>query len=35
MNFDTQLTNAHIATALLIIAFVVVVSFLRKSDRKH
>jgi hypothetical protein len=34
-NFDSMLTGAHIATALLIIAFVLVVTVLRKSlDKK-
>jgi hypothetical protein len=34
-NIDNILTNAQIATALLIIAFVVVTTFLRGQAHKH
>ena len=34
-NIDNVLTNAQIATALLIIAFVVVATFLRREAHKH
>ena len=34
-NIENVLTNAQIATALLIIAFVVVVTFLRREPHKH
>ena len=35
LNIDTILTNAQIATALLIIAFVVVAMFFRGEAHKH
>jgi len=35
LNIDNILTNAQIATALLIIAFVIVATFFRREAHKH
>jgi hypothetical protein len=35
INIANIMTNAQIATALVIIAFVVVVTFLRREPHKH